>query len=58
MSIFCHSGLDPESSIFNHFYDPWIPACAGMTKLFAGITTFLQVYYDEKSFEFTNVLMS
>jgi len=26
--MFCHSGLDPESSYFNMF---WIPAFAGMT---------------------------
>jgi len=26
--LLCHSGLDPESSVFNSF---WIPAFAGMT---------------------------
>jgi hypothetical protein len=26
--LFCHSGLDPESSVFNYF---WTPAFAGVT---------------------------
>jgi len=30
ISLVCHSGLDPESSIFSQF---WIPAFAGMTAL-------------------------
>ena len=35
--MFCHSGLDPESSTFNIF---WIPAFAGMTicGLFEGLS--------------------
>jgi len=31
--LFCHSGLDPESSIYLFYNYFWIPACAGMTVL-------------------------